>query len=130
MSIVFSDGDTTLEIVVEKVVSDSPASAIGSFDVSAIIQNLDFKYSGAIDTNIDARSWGDFVQQLRDLDEKRVGTASISSNGFSITIISIDSVGNLAVGGSFDVGIFAIQFKPFNFNPTDFSKIVRRLSCG
>jgi len=129
MSIEFSNGDTTLEIVVEKVMSDSPASEIGSFDVSAIVQNVDFKYSGSIDANVDAQTWLTFIEQLRELDKKRVGIASVSSNGFNLTIQSIDSVGKLAVGGSFNIGSFWIQFEPFAFNQTEFSKIVRQFLC-
>jgi len=91
-------------------------------------------FSGTIDVWILREAWDGFVADLRRLEKRRQGAASVegmSPRELSLTVQSIDRSGHLAVEGQ--IGIrgqrtVTLRFSPIEFDPTTLPGIVVELA--
>jgi hypothetical protein len=82
-------------------------------------------FTGRIDTWIMRREWLDFCDQLRVLEERRQGTASVESvspKELRVTARSTDRAGHMAIEGFVGYrgahGEALLSFSPISFDPS------------
>jgi hypothetical protein len=122
--------DNFLEILVAERIPDNLPTA-GDIQVKISVQSFGFSAQGL--TWIDCLSLQNFVEQLRQLENKRHGSAelsSISPHEFWMKICSTDSLGHVAIFGRLSQSEQGLRYNHllefgFSFDPSLLPSLVK-----
>lgn len=123
-------GDNFLEMLVAERVPDNLPTA-GDIQIKISVQSFGFSAQGL--TWIDRLNLQDFVAQLRQLENKRHGSAelsSISPNELWLKICSTDNLGHMAIFGRLSQSEQGLRYNHllefgFSFDPSVLPSLVK-----